>query len=66
MTVVPGIYFIPPMLGDRTNREELSDAVDRPRVDGRLDFWGESDSGTTILITEDVCEVPTSDMPLPR
>src|SRR5919197_4422633 len=34
LTVEPGIYFIPAVLGDRTSRDELSDAVDWDRVDG--------------------------------
>jgi Xaa-Pro aminopeptidase len=63
MTVEPGIYFIPPMLGDRTTREKLRDAVDWQRVEKMLDFGGirlEED----ILITEDGCEVMTRDVPL--
>ena len=45
------------------NRETLSDAVDWSRVDGMLDFGGirlEDD----VLITEDGCDVLTSDVPL--
>jgi Xaa-Pro aminopeptidase len=64
MTVEPGIYFIPPMLGDRTNREELSDAVDWTRVDGMLDFGGIR-LEDNVLVTEDGCEALTIDVPLP-
>jgi Xaa-Pro aminopeptidase len=64
MTVEPGIYFIPPMLGHRTNREELSDAVDWTRVDRMLDFGGIR-LEDNVLIREDGCEVLTSDVPLP-
>src|ERR671935_965126 len=63
MTVEPGIYFIPAMVSDSTRREVLSDAVDWDRVDAMLDFGGIR-LEDNILITEDGCEVLTSDVPL--
>jgi Xaa-Pro aminopeptidase len=63
MTVEPGIYFIPAMLGDTTTREELGDAVDWGRVESLLDFGGIR-LEENVLITEDGCEVLTSDIPL--
>jgi Xaa-Pro aminopeptidase len=65
MTVEPGIYFIPAMLGDRARREELRDAVDWDRVDGMLDFGGVR-LEENVLVTEDGCEVLTGDVPLPE
>ena len=64
MTVEPGIYFIPAMASDKTRREELSDAVDWDRVDAMLDFGGIR-LEENVLITDDGCEVLTSDVPLP-
>jgi Xaa-Pro aminopeptidase len=63
MTVEPGIYFIPALLGDTTMREQLDDAVDWNRVDGMLDLGGIR-LEENILITGHGCEVLTSDVPL--
>jgi Xaa-Pro aminopeptidase len=63
MTVEPGVYFIPAMLGDGTTRQELRDAVDWDRVDSLLDFGGVR-LEENVLITDDGCEVLTSDIPL--
>jgi Xaa-Pro aminopeptidase len=63
MTVEPGVYFIPAMLGDRTTREELGDAVDWDRVDSLLDFGG-TRLEENVLITDDGCDVLTSEIPL--
>ena len=63
MTVEPGVYFIPAMLGDRTTREELGDAVDWDRVDSLLDFGGIR-LEENVLITDDGCDVLTSAIPL--
>jgi hypothetical protein len=52
------------MASDKTRREELSDAVDWDRVDAMLDFGGIR-LEENVLITEDGCEVLTSDVPLP-
>jgi Xaa-Pro aminopeptidase len=64
LTVEPGIYFVPAMIGNGTRREELRDAVDWDRVDSMLDFGGIR-LEENVLITEDGCEVLTSDVPLP-
>ncbi|HEV3478369.1 MAG TPA: aminopeptidase P family protein [Gaiellaceae bacterium] len=63
MTVEPGIYFIPAVLRDEATRKELSDAVQWERVDAMLDFGGIR-LEENVLITEDGCEVLTSDVPL--
>jgi Xaa-Pro aminopeptidase len=63
MTVEPGIYFIPPMLGDQTKREQLGTAVNWNRVEEMLDFGGIR-LEENILITKDGCEVLTNDVPL--
>jgi Xaa-Pro aminopeptidase len=63
MTVEPGVYFIPAMLGDGTTRQELRDAVGWDRVDSLLDFGGVR-LEENVLITDDGCEVLTSDIPL--
>jgi Xaa-Pro aminopeptidase len=63
MTVEPGIYFIPAMLGDRTTREELRDAVGWDRVDSLLDFGGIR-LEENVVITDDGCDVLTGDIPL--
>jgi Xaa-Pro aminopeptidase len=64
MTVEPGIYFVPALVSDKTSREELSGAVDWDRVDAMLDFGGIR-LEENVLITEDGCELLTSDVPLP-
>jgi Xaa-Pro aminopeptidase len=63
MTVEPGLYFIPALLGDPTTRETLPDAVDWARVDLMLDFGGIR-LEENVLITGDGCDVLTSDIPL--
>ena len=65
MTVEPGIYFIPAMLGDATTREELRDAVDWNRVDGMLGFGGIR-LEENVLVTDDGCEVLTGAVPLSK
>ena len=62
LTVEPGIYFIPPMLRDRTTRERLRDQVDWDRVDDLLDFGGIR-LEDNILVTHDGCDVLTGDVP---
>jgi Xaa-Pro aminopeptidase len=63
VTVEPGVYFVPAILGDPANRARYADAVDWERVDQLLDFGGvriEDD----VLITQDGHSVLTTDVPL--
>ena len=62
MTVEPGIYFIPALLQDPTQRERHRDAVRWDRVDGLMDFGGiriEDD----VLVTDTTPEVLTAAIP---
>jgi Xaa-Pro aminopeptidase len=63
MTVEPGLYFIPPLLGDPETRARLRDAVEWDRVDGMLDFGGIR-LEQNVLVTSDGAEVLTADVPL--
>jgi Xaa-Pro aminopeptidase len=63
MTVEPGIYFVPPILGAKQTREELRDAVNWERIEGMLSFGGIR-LEDNILITDSGCEVLTRDVPL--
>jgi Xaa-Pro aminopeptidase len=65
MTVEPGVYFIPAMLGDTAIREELREAVRWDRVDSMLRFGGIR-LEENVLITDDGCDVLTSDVSQPR
>jgi Xaa-Pro aminopeptidase len=63
VTVEPGVYFVPAILGDPENRGRYRDAVDWGRVDQLLGFGGvriEDD----VLITVDGYEVMTGDVPM--
>jgi Xaa-Pro aminopeptidase len=64
MTVEPGVYFIPAMLGDPAIREELREAVLWERVDSMLHFGGIR-LEENVLITDDGCDVLTCDVALP-
>ena len=62
MTVEPGIYFIPALLQDPSQRERHRDAVRWDRVDGLMEFGGiriEDD----VLVTESAPEVLTAAIP---
>ena len=63
MTLEPGIYLIPPMLRDGETRERLGDAVSWDRVEAMLGLGGIR-LEENILVTEDGCDVLTSDVPL--
>jgi Xaa-Pro aminopeptidase len=63
VTVEPGIYFVPALLGDPDRRHRYRDHVAWDRVDRMLDFGGiriEDD----VLITEGGNKVMTADVPL--
>ena len=62
VTVEPGIYLVPALIGDREFRERYGDAVDWERAESMLGFGGvriEHD----VLITESEPEVLTHDIP---
>ncbi|HWD66204.1 MAG TPA: aminopeptidase P family protein [Solirubrobacteraceae bacterium] len=63
VTVEPGVYFVPAILGDPENRRRYRDQVDWELVDKRLDFGGIR-LEENVLITRDGPEVITSDVPL--
>jgi Xaa-Pro aminopeptidase len=63
VTVEPGVYFVPALLGDPDRRQRYREHVAWDRVDRMLDFGGiriEDD----VLITEGGHEVMTADVPL--
>jgi Xaa-Pro aminopeptidase len=63
VTVEPGIYFVPALLGDAGFRERYRDAVDWDRAESMLGFGGiriEDD----VLVTDGAPEVLTADVPL--
>jgi Xaa-Pro aminopeptidase len=62
MTVEPGIYFIPALLGDPERRARHRDAVDWGRVDGLLDFGGIRIEDN-VLVREGGPEVLTAAIP---
>ena len=63
VTVEPGIYFVPALLGEREARERLRDEVNWDRADAMLGFGGIRIENN-VLVTEDGYEVLTGDIPL--
>jgi Xaa-Pro aminopeptidase len=63
MTVEPGIYFVPALVGDRDLRERHRDAVDWDRAERMLGFGGIRIE-ENVLVTEDGYEVLTADVPV--
>jgi Xaa-Pro aminopeptidase len=63
VTVEPGIYFVPSLLGDRELRERHRDTVDWERTDRMMDFGGIRIEDN-VLVTEDGYEVLTADVPV--
>ncbi|HET9719161.1 MAG TPA: aminopeptidase P N-terminal domain-containing protein [Solirubrobacteraceae bacterium] len=63
VTVEPGVYFVPAILGDPANRRRYRDQVDWDKVDQRLAFGGIR-LEENVLITGEGHEVITADVPL--
>jgi Xaa-Pro aminopeptidase len=63
VTVEPGLYFVPAILGDPANRRRHRDAVDWDAVDRLLDFGGVRIEDN-VLITGAGHELITGDIPL--
>lgn len=63
VTVEPGIYFVPALLGDRELRARHRDAVDWDRAERMLGFGGIRIEDN-VLVTDGEPEVLTSDVPV--
>jgi Xaa-Pro aminopeptidase len=63
VTVEPGVYFVPTLLGDPDNRRRHRGQVDWDRVDRMLEFGGIRIEDN-VLITSDGYDVITADVPL--
>jgi len=63
VTVEPGIYFVPALLGDPDRRHRHREQVTWDRVDRMLDFGGIRIEDN-VLITDSGHEVMTADVPL--
>jgi Xaa-Pro aminopeptidase len=63
VTIEPGIYFVPALVGDAEFRERHRDAVDWERAEQMLDFGGIRIEDN-VLVTDDGCEVLTEDVPV--
>jgi Xaa-Pro aminopeptidase len=64
MTVEPGIYFVPALLEDVTDRERHRDAVAWDRVDRLLGFGGIRIEDN-VIVTDGAPEVLTANIPVP-
>jgi Xaa-Pro aminopeptidase len=62
VTIEPGLYFIPALLGDPEERRRHAEAVDWERVDGLLDFGGIRIEDNVVVTGGDP-EVLTSGIP---
>jgi Xaa-Pro aminopeptidase len=62
VTIEPGIYFVPTLLGEPETRARLRDQVDWGRVDSLVGFGGIRIENN-VLVTDDGHEVLTSDIP---
>ncbi len=63
VTIEPGVYFVPALLGDPDTRARLRDHVDWGRADGLLGFGGIRIENN-VLVTDDGHEVLTADIPI--
>lgn len=65
VTIEPGIYFVPALLGDPDTRARLRDQVDWVRADGLTGSgFGGIRIENNVLVTDDGHEVLTDDIPL--
>lgn len=63
VTVEPGLYFVPALLGDQQIRDQHRDAVDFERVDQLLSFGGIR-LEHNVLVTDGEPDVLTADIPI--
>jgi Xaa-Pro aminopeptidase len=63
VTIEPGVYFVPALLGDRDLRERYRDVVRWERAEALLALGGIRIE-ENVLVTEDGYEVLTADIPL--
>ena len=63
VTVEPGVYFVPAILGDPDHRRRYRDQVDWDRVDRLLHFGGIRIEDN-VLLTPEGQEIITADVPL--
>jgi Xaa-Pro aminopeptidase len=63
MTVEPGLYFVPRLLGDPETRRKLGQAADWKRID-RLASFGGIRLEENVLVTSTGCDVLTEKVPL--